>query len=384
MPTSTPPPARLALEDASLWTGHAFGAATTPVTITAEAVFNTALTGYQESLTDPSYAGQILILTAPIVGIYGTNDHDTESSSVQVAGFVIHELARQTSNWRSTKSLSDYLAHHNILAIHGIDTRALTRRLRTAGVMRAALSNDQSLTDEQLISAAKSAPSMSGQNLVPTVGRTTRQSIPTQNTSAPSVFVLDCGTKSNIVRSLTALGCNVTVIPHTTDAQTIRDAYAAGTVQGMLISNGPGDPQAVTATIDTLRDLLADPPDQQIPMFGICLGHQLLALALGATTFKLPFGHRGVNHPVLDHTSGRVEITSQNHGFAVDRQSLEQLGIKITHSNLNDATVAGFALHDRPVFAVQHHPEACPGPRDAANLFQRFFDSLTATNAPAL
>ncbi|MHC4976652.1 MAG: glutamine-hydrolyzing carbamoyl-phosphate synthase small subunit [Planctomycetota bacterium] len=371
------PAARLALEDGSVWTGIAFGATDKPRTVTAEAVFNTALTGYQESLTDPSYSGQILILTTPIVGIYGTNPDDPESSRVQVAGFVVHELARQTSNWRSTRTLDEYLRDGDILAIHSIDTRALTRRLRSAGAMRAALSNDTSLTDEQLVEKAQSSPSMAGQNLVPNVGRTEPQEFHASDTHH-RVYVMDCGAKENIVRSLVDRGCDVTVIPHTTDAQTIRDAYHAGQTQGMLVSNGPGDPDAVTEAIETLRDLLADPPDQQIPLCGICLGHQLLSLALGATTYKLPFGHRGVNQPVLDHTSGRVEITSQNHGFAVDADSLTSLGATITHTNLNDHTVAGFSLEDRPVFAVQHHPEACPGPHDASPHFERFLASLSA------
>ncbi|MFG0258104.1 MAG: glutamine-hydrolyzing carbamoyl-phosphate synthase small subunit [Phycisphaerales bacterium JB043] len=371
--------ARLALEDGSVWTGVAFGATDQPSTITAEAVFNTALTGYQESLTDPSYAGQILILTTPIVGIYGTNADDPESSRVQVAGFVIHELARQTSNWRSSQTLDDYLKTNNILAIHSIDTRALTRRLRSAGAMRAVLSNDPSLTDDRLVEAARSSPSMAGQNLVPSVARPESQDY-RASTPRHRVFVMDCGAKENIVRSLLDRGCDVTVIPHTTDAHTIREAYRAGQVQGMLISNGPGDPEAVTTTIDTLRDLLSDSPDQQIPLFGICLGHQLLSLALGASTFKLPFGHRGVNQPVLDHTTGRVEITSQNHGFAVDASSLETLDAQITHTNLNDGTVAGFAMTDRPIFAVQHHPEACPGPHDASPHFERFLDSLSSSH----
>ena len=377
------PPARIALEDGSLWHGHAFGAVGRGVAVTAEAVFNTAMAGYQEALTDPSYAGQALIMTAPIVGIYGVNDEDVESKRVQVAAFVVHELARRTSNWRASTDLSAYLAREGVLGVAGVDTRALTRRLRTGGAMRCALTDDASITDAALVERARSAASMAGQNLVTGVGASERRTVAAGGPAGAGarrrrVMALDCGAKENIVRSLTNLGCEVVSVPHDTPASTIRAAYERGEVDGVLVSNGPGDPAAVTGTIATLRDLVGPHAEPAIPTFGICLGHQLLALALGAETFKLKFGHRGVNQPVRDEESGRVEITSQNHGFAVDPVSLRRAGGEPTHVNLNDGTLAGFRVPGRPVFAVQHHPEASPGPHDAAHLFRRFVEMMDA------
>ena len=379
-------PARLALEDGTVYHGTAFGARNR--TVPAEVVFNTAMCGYQESLTDPSYAAQILVETFPLIGNYGVNEDDVESARVQVAGFVVRELARLHSNFRATTDLDTYLAQQGVPAIQGVDTRAITRKLRTKGAMRGVLSDDPAVSDEQLVEMARAAASMEGRNLVPEVGCAAAQPwsedlgdwSPTPHAAdGPRVLALDCGAKRNILRNLTQRGCAVELAPHTITAPEVLDRYRSGDVQGLFVSNGPGDPAAVEGVIAMLREVLEAEP--QMPVFGICLGHQLLALALGATTYKLKFGHRGANQPVLNTDRARVEITSQNHGFAVDPKSLEAAGALITHTNLNDHTVAGFRLRDRPVFAVQHHPEASPGPHDASYLFDQFVASMSA--APA-
>jgi carbamoyl-phosphate synthase small subunit len=377
------PPGRLALADGSVFTGWAFGATGRGFATAAEVVFNTAMCGYQESLTDPSYTGQILVATFPLIGNYGVNDEDVESRKVQVSGFVVRELARVHSNYRAMSDLSAYLDRNGVLGLDGVDTRAITRRLRTVGVMSGVLTDRADLSDVELTRMAREAPSMAGQNLVPLVGCTSNQSWtealgdwspPHDAVSGPvlRVLALDCGAKRNILRNLTDRGCRVTVVPHTISAAEVRAMHSRGEVDGLFISNGPGDPAAVEHTIRTLRELLTAPAKTVIPTFGICLGHQLLSLALGARTFKLKFGHRGVNQPVLNAMTARVEITSQNHGFAVDPDSLRAVGGEPTHFNLNDGTLAGFRLKDRPVFAVQHHPEASPGPHDAAYLFDAF------------
>jgi carbamoyl-phosphate synthase small subunit len=389
-PPAAAPLARLALADGTVYRGVPFGATGRGIVSVAEVVFNTAMAGYQESLTDPSYAGQILVATFPLIGNYGTNPEDVESQRVQVAGYVVRELARRHSNFRADHDLSTYLASNGVLGISGIDTRALTRRLRSTGVMPGALTDRADLSDDDLVRMAREAPSMAGQNLVPTVGCSTRQSWSeslgewspaatgrTQQAAARNrrsfrVLALDCGAKRNILRNLTDRGCEVTVIPHDTPAEHIRRQFDQGLFDGLFISNGPGDPAAVEATVNALRDLVSGPADRAVPTFGICLGHQLLSLALGAKTFKLKFGHRGVNQPVLNMVTGKVEITSQNHGFAVDPASLQSVGGQPTHFNLNDMTLAGFRMADRPVFAVQHHPEASPGPHDAGYLFDAF------------
>lgn len=391
------PSCRLVLADGSIFRGRAFGAVGRGLVVEAEVVFNTAMCGYQESLTDPSYAGQVLVQTFPLIGNTGVNPVDVESGRVQVAGFVVRELARRHSNFRADRDLSAYLAEAGVLGIEGIDTRALTRMLRTGGAMNGVLTDRADLSDAELLERAKAAPSMAGQNLVPGVGRIDRcgwdeamgewawsreDAGGAADAGRLRVLALDCGAKRNILRNLTERGCDVTVAPHDTPASEIRGAFERGEFDGLFVSNGPGDPAAVEATIATLRELVTGEP--AIPTFGICLGHQLLALAVGAKTYKLPFGHRGANQPVLDRLFDRVEITSQNHGFAVDRESLEAVGGEVTHEHLNDGTVAGFRMVDRPVFCVQYHPEASPGPHDAGVLFDAFVASMRTGHPPAL
>jgi carbamoyl-phosphate synthase small subunit len=379
-------PGRLALEDGAVFHGQAFGAIDTPLSQTAEVVFNTAMAGYQEALTDPSYSGQILVMTAPLIGNTGVNSEDVESTRVQVSGFVVRELARVYSNYRAEEGLASYLGRNGVLGITGIDTRALTKRLRVAGVMRGVVSNDPRVSDADLVSAARQAPSMEGLNLVPLVGR--KSSAAWKETlgewspdsrrpsdARPRVLALDCGAKSNILRNLADRGCEVVVAPHSVTSREIRAMCDEGKIDGVFISNGPGDPAAVDTTVRTLRELIGRETDlKSIPMFGICLGHQLLALAAGARTYKLKFGHRGANQPVLNLLNGKVEITSQNHGFGVDPESIKEVGphVRVTHVNLNDSTVAGFCFLDRPIFSVQYHPEASPGPHDAGYLFDAF------------
>lgn len=396
------PTARLALADGTLFTGTAFGAVGRGIVARAEVVFNTAMCGYQESLTDPSYTGQILAQTFPLIGNYGVNGEDVESGKVQVAGFIIRELARHHSNFRATDDLSAYLAKAGVLGLAGIDTRALTRKLRTTGSLQGVLTDRSELSAAELVELAQANPSMAGQNLVPLVGCSSRaawnhdlgawsprQGAPAQTVAKPQpasarrfrVLALDCGAKQNILRHLTDRGCDVTLVPHSMTAAEILRQYRDGTIDGVFISNGPGDPAAVEDTIRTLRELITAQRSRQtapIPTFGICLGHQLLALAAGAKTYKLKFGHRGANQPILQHETGRVEITSQNHGFAVDAESLASAGGVATHTHLNDHTIAGFRLPDLPVFSVQYHPEASPGPHDASYLFDDFVAAMAA------
>lgn len=387
------PVGRLALADGTIFIGRCFGAINRKTKSVGEVVFNTAMTGYQEALTDPSYTGQILTLTVAQVGNYGINPEDVESKKVQVAGFIIKDLSRIDSNFRSTINLHEYLKQAGVLGLFGIDTRALTRALRTGGVTQGVISDDPTITDQQLIDSARQAPSMAGQNLVPLVGCSSNQTwsetlgewsleaqLPTgaKRSKTYRVLALDCGAKSNILRNLADRGCEVKVVPHTITAAEILKLMEQGQADGLFISNGPGDPAAVEQTIQTLRGVLSAPKNKVPPTFGICLGHQLLALAIGAKTFKLPFGHRGANQPVKNLLTGKVEITSQNHGFAVDPSTLstaDKAGAatgEATHIHLNDGTLAGFRLTDRPVFCVQYHPEASPGPHDSSYLFDAF------------
>lgn len=393
------PPARLALADGSVFKGFAFGAVGRGLATVAEVVFNTAMLGYQESLTDPSYTGQILVDTFPLIGNTGVNEQDMESARIQVSGFVIRELARHPSNFRAIRSLEAFLESSGVLGIEGLDTRAVTRRLRTTGAMTGVITDRTDLTDAQLVEMARSAPSMAGQNLVPAVGCTSGKTwAETLGDWSPiaagaggenplRVLAIDCGAKSNILRNLADRGCEVRVVPHDLPAREILAMHERGEIDGLFVSNGPGDPAAVEQTIATLRDIIATRSENELPIFGICLGHQLLSLAIGARTYKLKFGHRGANQPVHNRLTGHVEITSQNHGFAVDPESLAAAGGEVTHIHLNDHTVAGFRVKGRPIFSVQYHPEASPGPHDASYLFDQFVDAMRESRnrqAPSL
>jgi carbamoyl-phosphate synthase small subunit len=389
--------ARLALEDGTVFHGRAFGGSLADsggcgLEGAGEVVFNTAMCGYQEALTDLSYTGQILTMTATEIGNYGVAPEDIESATPCVAGFVVRELSRIESNQRSTRGLSDWLKEHGIPAIEGIDTRALVRRLRMGGAMRGVISSVSlaEATDLELVARARAIPSMAGANLAAKVsprcsgryeealgewaprGGLFVETKPVPAGRAPGarfkVAAIDCGAKRNIYRHLVERNCDVHFLPHTATAAEIR----ALSPDGLFISNGPGDPAVVQTVIQTLREVAGE-----VPTFGICLGHQLLALALGATTWKLKFGHRGANQPVRNLLTGRIEITSQNHGFCVDETSLRAAGGEPTHIHLNDGTLAGFRHTTKPIFSVQYHPEASPGPHDSAYLFDVFVEMMT-------
>jgi carbamoyl-phosphate synthase small subunit len=378
--------ALLALEDGTVFRGVALGA---PGTATGEVCFNTGMTGYQEILTDPSYHRQIVTMTAPHVGNTGTNEHDHQSRRPWVAGFVVREACERWSSWRGQVSLDDYLMRHRVPAIAGLDTRRLTRHIRRRGAMSGALSSEV-IDPDELVDRARASASYAGVDLVHEVttpapyawGRerledrvrhgyvagaerapATRALVPSRSGARRRrVAALDFGIKRNTLDLLVAGGCDVTVLPGTASA---RDVLSAG-FEGVFLSNGPGDPEPVRYAIETVRALLG-----RVPIFGICLGHQILALALGARTYKLPFGHRGGNHPVRRLGHARVEITCQNHGFAVDQRSLAATEAALTHVNLNDGTVEGLEVAG-VAFGVQYHPEAGPGPHDARYLFERF------------
>ena len=381
--------ALLALEDGTAFRGAAFGAAGESV---GEIVFNTGMNGYQEVLTDPSYAGQIVVMTAPHVGNYGVNGEDPESGSVHVAGFVVREAARRPSSWRSERSVTEYLGDAGVIGIERIDTRALTLHIRESGAMRAGISTED-LDPGSLVERVRERPTMEGADLARTVSTTAPYAAKDAfgessdgNGRAFRVAAYDWGIKRNILRSLTRNGCEVTVYPALTPAEDV----LAGGYDGVFLSNGPGDPAATTYAVETTRKLLG-----RIPVFGICLGHQIVCLAIGGSTYKLKFGHRGVNQPVRNADTARVEITSHNHGFAVDPTSWpvgeEETGANqaqavepprivttdlgpaaLTHWNLNDQTLEGLRLLDVPAFSVQYHPEAAPGPHDSRYLFDRF------------
>ncbi len=390
---------KLALEDGCVFTGQAFGAAGTH---TGEVVFNTAMTGYQEIFTDPSYCGQIVVMTFPLMGNYGVNPDDFESDAPHLSGFVVKELPRRPSNHRATAALADFLAERGVLGISNIDTRALTRRIRVHGAVRGVISTEVA-GDADLVAAAQASASMVGANLVARVApaevRTWDRPLPDAPvplgdapgpltdapgplTDAPGqkadrpvrkadqpihIVAIDCGIKHNILRHLANSGDRVTVAPAGTPAEAIRDLAP----DAILVGNGPGDPATVTDTIAALQQLMG-----HFPMLGICLGHQLMSLAVGAKTYKLKFGHHGGNVPVLNRPAGRVEITSQNHGFAVDAPSLEACGAAVTHVNLNDQSVEGFIHADRQAAGIQFHPEASPGPHDAAHVFAGFLTAV--------
>ncbi|MEW6490119.1 MAG: glutamine-hydrolyzing carbamoyl-phosphate synthase small subunit [Thermodesulfobacteriota bacterium] len=371
--------ALLALSDGTVYSGWSFGAEGETA---GEVVFNTSMMGYQEVLSDPSYKGQMVAMTYPEIGNYGVNDEDYESSRIHVEGFIVKEAWETPSNWRATRSLHRFLADQGIVGIQGVDTRALTRRLREQGSMIGVISTGD-LDADRLVDKARAAPGIEGRDLVKEVTcskpyrwetgdwalgegyRTPRRP------GAYKVVAYDFGVKYNILRRLTAVGCDVTVVPAHTTAE---EVLALGP-QGVFLSNGPGDPQGVPYAAEAVRKLLG-----KVPIFGICLGNQIIGLALGGTTVKLKFGHHGGNQPVKDLTTGKVEITSQNHNFVVDHESLQRSehkgAVTVTHLNLNDHTVEGLVHKDVPLFSVQYHPEASPGPHDASHLFERFVEMM--------
>jgi len=372
--------AALALEDGTVYVGDAFGGIGT---VSGEVCFNTSMTGYQEILTDPSYRGQILTMTAPQIGNYGVNSSDVESGRLQMAGFVVREASRIASNFTATGTLGDYLAAAGIIGITGIDTRALVRRLRIRGAMTGVLSTEV-LDTTKLVEMARAAPGLVGRDLVSEVmpQHSAEWTQPLDESAQPlvqpgeggvmppaalsrgekHVVALDYGMKWNIARHLVSSGCRVTVLPGRASAEDV----LAHKPDGVFLSNGPGDPEVLDYCVATVRDVVG-----RVPVFGICLGHQLLAQACGAKTFKLKFGHRGANQPVIDLLSGKVEITSQNHGFAVDEATLPA-ELEVTHRNLNDGTIEGLRHTKAPAFSVQYHPEAAAGPHDSAYLFESF------------
>ena len=386
----------LALEDGRVFRGRAWGASGER---TGEVVFNTSMAGYQEILTDPSYAGQIVTMTYPLIGNYGVNPQDVESRRPFIEGFVVREWSEVTSNWRATMSLDEYLKLNGIVGISDIDTRALVRHIREKGAMRACISTID-LDEASVVAKAKAAPSMLGRNLVDEVtcgdayewsqavedqaGSSLPQQVPDEAAvTFPTEEILgidhpgeplhvvayDFGVKYYILRYLSALGCKVTVVPARTPA---RDVLAMNP-DGIFLSNGPGDPAALQPIIDEIKQLLG-----AAPVFGICLGHQLIGAALGGKTFKLKFGHRGGNQPIKDKRTGKIEIASHNHGFAVDPESLDQNEVELTHWNINDNTLAGLRHRKMPVFSVQYHPEAGPGPHDSVYLFHEFINDMRA------
>ena len=370
-------PAKLALADGTVYTGNAFGASGE---VYGEVCFNTSMTGYQEILTDPSYCGQIVAMTYPLIGNYGISTEDTESRGLFLRGFVVRELCRQPSNFRSSQTLDAYLKQANIVGIEGIDTRALVRHLRIRGAMTGILSSVD-LDDASLVKKAQNSPDLVGRDLVQEVmpqksfewseglSELGQSGLPTLASPGRELHVvaIDYGMKWNILRHLKNLNCRVTVVPGTATAEEV----LAHKPDGVFLSNGPGDPRPLTYAIQTIQKLLG-----RVPVFGICLGHQLMGLACGAEIYKLKFGHRGANQPVLNHANGRVEITSQNHGFAISSETLPA-SLEVTHLNLNDQTIEGLRHREFPAFCVQYHPEASAGPHDSGYLFQEFRQMMT-------
>lgn len=370
--------AKLVLADGTVFEGRGFGARGEAV---GEVVFNTSMMGYQEIMTDPSYKGQIVTMTYPLIGNYGANEEDHESIMPQVEGFVVKENSLYPSNWRSKKTLDAYLKENNIVGIEGIDTRSLTRHIRDVGAQEGIISSED-LDSKSLLRKAKKSPGLIGRDLVKEVTckkgyqwsqgewslkKGYKEFSPLEdNEERFNVVAYDLGIKYNILRKLVEAGCNVTVVPADTEAEKVLELNP----DGIFLSNGPGDPEGVPYVAQNVKKLL-----EKKPIFGICLGHQILGLAFGGKTFKLKFGHRGGNQPVMDLSTEKVEITSQNHGFAVDSESLPD-DIRITHINLNDRTVEGLMHQELPIFSVQYHPEASPGPHDASYLFKRFMESM--------
>jgi len=362
----------IALEDGRVFEGYSFAGSGERY---GEMVFNTSMTGYQEILTDPSYKGQIVTMTYPLIGNYGVNEEDIESDKPQTEGFIVKEYSRIYSNFRAKKSLAEYLEEHNIIGIEGVDTRALTKHIRTQGAMKAVIST-LDLDKESLIAKVNASLSLVGRDLVKEVTcQKIRNSKFEIRNSKFKVVAIDCGIKYSILRLLAEHGCEVTVVP----AKTSSNEILTMNPDGIFLSNGPGDPEGVPYAIETIKEFIQSAirnPQSAIPIFGICLGHQILGLALGGKTYKLKFGHRGGNQPVKDLATGKIDITSQNHGFCVDIDSLNRDEVEITHINPNDQTLEGMRHKKLPIFSVQYHPEASPGPHDAGYLFNRFTELM--------
>ncbi|MFH1753083.1 MAG: glutamine-hydrolyzing carbamoyl-phosphate synthase small subunit [Candidatus Omnitrophota bacterium] len=375
--------AKIAFEDGRIFTGLSFGADGQK---DGEVVFNTSMAGYQEIITDPSYKGQIVTMTYPLIGNYGINPEDCESRMPFIEGLIIKENSRIASNWRSKQTLEEYLKENGIIGIEGVDTRAITRHIRLQGAMKAVISTDDT-DDKTLIKKAKASPGLVGRDLVREVtcdkkyewnnqkpvdsGQWTVDSEKKKREKRYKVVVLDCGVKYNILRILSEMDCNVTVVPASTSA----DEILKDNPDGIMLSNGPGDPAAVPYVVDTVKGLLG-----KLPIFGICLGQQMLGQALGGKTYKLKFGHHGGNQPVKDLKTNKIAITVQNHGFCVDIDTLEKDDIEITHMNLNDNTLEGIRHRKLPAFSVQFHPESSPGPHDAEYLFKEFIGMMNSRN----
>ncbi len=351
----------IALEDGTFFEGISFGADGEK---TGEVVFNTSMTGYQEILTDPSYKGQIVTMTYPLIGNYGVNEEDFESYKPHVEGFIVKESSKITSNWRAKKSLEKFLKEHNIIGLEAIDTRALTKHIRTQGAMKAVISTED-MDIKRLVKKAKDSPGLIGRDIVKEV--TSKKIWDWNKTGKYKVVVIDCGVKYNILRELAKNNCHVKVVPAKTSAHEILLLKP----DGIMLSNGPGDPEGVVYVVETVKKLL-----DKLPIFGICLGQQILGLAFGGKTYKLKFGHHGGNHPVKDLKTGKIHITVQNHGFCVDIDSLNKDIFEITHINLNDHTLEGIRHKKLPIFSVQFHPECSPGPEDAKYLFENFVELI--------
>ncbi len=353
----------LVLEDGRAFRGETFGAEGETF---GEMVFNTSMSGYQEILTDPSYAGQIVCMTYPLIGNYGVNEEDTESRRPWVEGFVVREASRVASNWRSTETLDSYLKRHKIVGIEHIDTRALVRHIRSKGAMRSAISTVD-LNEKSLLGKILTSPEMKNRELASSVTIEEAFEYKAEGMEKFHVVAFDFGVKTNSLREFAKFGCRLTIVPAETSAEKILELKP----DGIFLSNGPGDPSAMQKVVEEIKKLT----EEKVPMFGICLGHQILGQVFGGETYKLKFGHRGGNQPIMDLTTGRVEIASHNHGFAVEAASLPE-NVEVTHVNLNDQTVAGLRHKTLPVFSVQYHPESAPGPHDSAYLFERFVEIM--------